>query len=99
MLYASIIDLVLSVASLGIGSSGVRQIAESVASGETDRIARTVVVLRRTAVVLGILGLVVTVAFARPVSALTFGSDDHAGAVAMLSLAVFFRALPPVKAR
>jgi O-antigen/teichoic acid export membrane protein len=92
-LYGSIIDLVLSVASFGIGGSGVRQIAESVASGNTDRIARTVIVLRRTAIALGILGLIVTVAFARPLSGLTFGNEDYAGAVAILSLAVFFRAV------
>jgi enterobacterial common antigen flippase len=92
-LYGSIVDLVLSITSLGIGSSGVRQIAESVASGDTDRIGRTAVVLRRTAIALGVLGMVLTVAFAKPLSVLTFGSPEHADAVALLSLAVFFRAV------
>ncbi len=36
---------------MGIGSSGVRQIAESVSTGNEARIARTVIVLRRTAVI------------------------------------------------
>ena len=40
-------DLVQAMAGMGINSSGVRQIAESVGSGETERIARTVFVLRR----------------------------------------------------
>ncbi len=92
-LYGSIIDLVLSIASLGIGSSGVRQIAESVGSGNTERIARTVTVLRKTAVLLGILGAVLMVAFSAQLSTLTFGNDRHAGAVALLSLAVFFRSV------
>jgi PST family polysaccharide transporter len=90
-LYSSIIDLVLAVASLGLGASGVRQIAEAAASGDNGRIGRTVLVLRRTAVVLGLLGLGLTVLFAEPLAVLTFGSADHAPAVALLSLAVFFR--------
>jgi O-antigen/teichoic acid export membrane protein len=92
-LYGSIIELVLSIASLGIGSSGVRQIAEAAASGDTDRIGRTAVVLRRTAVALGVLGMALTVVFAKPLSLLTFGNAEHADAVALLSLAVFFRAV------
>ncbi len=92
-LYSSIIDLALAVASMGIGSSGVRQIAESVSTGDEIRIARTVIVLRRTAVLLGILGAVLVVVFSAPLSTLTFGSDRHAGAVALLGFAVFFRSV------
>lgn len=92
-LYNSIIDLALAVASMGIGSSGVRQIAESVSTGDDTRIARTIIVLRRTAVLLGILGAVLVVVCSEPLSTLTFGDDRHAGAVALLGLAVFFRAV------
>lgn len=92
-LYGSIIDLALAVSSMGIGSSGVRQIAESVSTGNETRIARTVIVLRRTAVLLGVMGAVLVVVFSAPLSTLTFGSDQHAGAVALLGLAVFFRAV------
>ena len=90
-LYGSILDLALSIAALGINSSGVRQIAEAVGSGDNRRIARTVAVLRRTAIVLGILGAVLLAAFAGQVSSLTFGTDQRSGAVALLALAVFFR--------
>lgn len=90
-LYSSIIDFVLAVTSLGIASAGVRQIAESVATGDTARVARTVTVLRRTAAGLGIISVVLLVAFARPISALTFGNTDHTLAVALLGLAVAFR--------
>ena len=89
-LYGSISDLVYSIAGMGINSSGVRQIAEAVGSGKTERIAQTVAVLRRTSVFLGILGAVLLVVFSRQLSILTFGSDEHAAAVALLSLSVFF---------
>lgn len=92
-LYGSIADLAQSIAGMGISASGVRQIAEAVGAGEPERIARAVVVLRRTAVVLGVLGAVVLIAFSRQVSALTFGSDQHAGAVKWLSATVLFSCL------
>jgi len=88
--YESITNLAQSIAGMGINSSGVRQIAEAVGTGETDRISRTVAVLRRTSVLLGILGAVILVVLSRQVSTLTFGSDQHASAVALLSLAVCF---------
>lgn len=90
-LYQSILDLALSIAGMGINSSGVRQIAESAGTGDSQRIARTAAVLRRTAVLLGIVGALLLVAFSGRVSTMTFGNDQHAGAVALLSLAVFFR--------
>ena len=89
-LYSSILNLAQSIASMGINSSGVRQIAEAVGSGETGRIGRTAIVLRRTAIVTGVLGALLLVVFSRQISTLTFGSDQHTGAVAALSLAVFF---------
>lgn len=90
-LYGSIADLAQSIAGMGVNSSGVRQIAEAVGSYDTERIARTAAVLRRTSVVLGILGAALLAACSRQVSVLSFGSDQHAEAVCLLSIAVFFR--------
>jgi enterobacterial common antigen flippase len=92
-LYSSILDLTNSVAGMGINSSGVRQIAEAVSSGDMARISRTVAVLRRTAIVLGVLGTLLLVGFARQISVLTFGNAQHTAAVVTLSLAVFFSAV------
>jgi enterobacterial common antigen flippase len=89
-LYSSILDLAQSIASMGINSSGVRQIAEAVGSGETERIGQTTVVLRRTAIVIGLIGALLLVLLSKEISKLTFGSDQHTAAVAILSLAVFF---------
>ena len=89
-LYSSILSLTQSIASMGINSSGVRQIAEAVGSGESERIGRTAIVLRWTAIVVGALGALLLVIFSRPISTFTFGNDQHTSAVAALSLAVFF---------
>ena len=89
-LFSSILDLTHSIAGMGINRSGVRQIAEAVGSGETQRIARTAAVLRRTSLILGILGAILLAIFCRPVAIWTFGSDEFALPVALLSFALLF---------
>lgn len=90
-IYGSIIDLVQSIAGMGINNSGVRQISAATGSGDTDRIARTVALLRRTSIVLGIAGAVLLAAFSWQISDLTFGTHERVAGVALLSLAVLFR--------
>jgi antigen flippase len=85
-MYQAVTAMVGTVTGLGIGSSGVRQIAEAAGSGDEVRIARTVFTLRRTALVLGILGMLVAIALSKPLSRVTFGSDDHAWAIALLGV-------------
>ncbi len=90
-LYGSVSDLTQNIAGMGINSSGVRQIAEAAGSDDTARIGRTTAVLRRTSILLGVLGAGLLIVFSRQVSALTFGTREHAAAVCLLALAVFFR--------
>lgn len=87
--YVLIAELTRSVAQMGLNGSGVRQIADAVATGDADRIARTVTVLRRASLVCAFLGAALLAVFSGPVSTLTFGDDRHAGSVALLALAVF----------
>jgi enterobacterial common antigen flippase len=90
-LYQSIASLTQNIAEMGINTSGVRQIAEAVGSGDAERIAMTSAVLRRTAIFLGLLGAGLLLVFCRQASIVTFGSDQHATAIALLSVAVFFQ--------
>lgn len=90
-LYMSVINLTQNIAGMGINSSGVRQIAEAVGTNDEQRIARTTAVLRRSSVVLGLLGAGLLAVFSKRVSIVTFGSAQRAGAVCLLSLAVFFQ--------
>jgi enterobacterial common antigen flippase len=89
-IYSSISDVVRNIAGLGINSSGVRQIAESVGSGDNERIACTVTTLRRVALYSGGLGAILLVLLCRPVSLWTFGDYKHASAIALLALTAFF---------
>ncbi len=92
-MYESVIELTQSVVGMGINSSGVRQIAEAVGSEDKARIAKTAQVLQRTSIFLGLLGAVFLFGFSSRLSEVTFGNDQHAGGVALLSIAVFFNLL------
>lgn len=92
-LYSSISDTATIFAGMGLNSSGVRQIAEAVATGDTQRVARTVTTLRRVALLVGTIGALLLVALCNPVSRATFGNDQHATQVILLSLAVFLTAV------
>jgi len=89
-LYQSIADLGKTIAGMGISNSGVRQIAEAAASGDKTQIARTATALRRVAFLLGLFGALGLLVLAFPVSKVSFQDSRHAGAVAVLALAVLF---------
>jgi enterobacterial common antigen flippase len=87
--YTSVIDMMRTVAELGIPRSGVRQIAEAVGTGDATKIATTVTVLRWIALALGILGALLVVLLSEPLAQLTFGSTmGYRWGVALVSLAV-----------
>jgi enterobacterial common antigen flippase len=90
-LYGSVADLTQNVAELGVNSSGVRQIAEAVGTGERVTIARTAAILRRTSIILGSLGAAFLLLFSKQVSKMTFGSTKEALSVSLLSLVVLFK--------
>jgi PST family polysaccharide transporter len=87
-LYVSATGLVSTVAGLGISSSGVREVAEAHGSGKAEHVARTVKTLRRVCWVTGILGWLLCAAFSYPLSLWTFGSGEHAWAVAILGATI-----------
>ncbi len=89
-MYQGLADVTRSLAGLGINSSGVRQIAEAVGTGDSKRVAHTVTTLRRVAFYSGALGALLLLVFSKPIARYSFGDDQHTWAVAWLALAVFF---------
>jgi PST family polysaccharide transporter len=86
--YTTIGAVVGNLAGMGIKTSGVRQIAEAVGSGDDARIGRTAITLQRVAFVSGLLGAVLLLAASRLVSRVTFGDETRAGAVALMALTI-----------
>jgi len=89
-MYLSITGVVGSVAGLGIRNSGVRQIAEAVGTADSQRIGRSVAVLRRVTLLTGVAGALALAILAFPLSRISFGSDAYGWALVLLSLTVLF---------
>jgi PST family polysaccharide transporter len=89
-IYLSITGTLASLAGLGIGSSGVREIAEAEGSGDEARMAATVKTLRRVCWITGLLGWLLSAVAAWPISRLAFGNEEHAWAIALLGLTILF---------
>src|SRR5277367_5443667 len=99
--FNSIVDMIRTLAGMGISNSGVRQIAEAVGSGDEQRVARTIRTLRRVALCSGTLGALLLLLFCFPLAKLTFGKEidvkgvvfdtrAQVSAIALLALAVLF---------
>jgi antigen flippase len=88
-LYMSGISLVGVISSLGIGASGVRQIAESAGTGDQKKLGRTVRTLRLVAIVTSVIGMLAVIFFCRPIMT-AFGKEKYAAGFALVSVALLF---------
>ena len=86
--YTTINQMVASVANLGIGSSGVREISLACASGNELATANLLIAVRRLLFVLGIAGSTIMFALAPVFSTWSFGSTDHATDIRILSVTI-----------
>ena len=92
-MYVQIIGLISTVSGMGLGNSGVRQIAEAVGTGDDDRIALTVATLRRIVWLTGGIGMLAMIIFSAPISLISFNSDDYALPIALLGSTIILSAV------
>jgi PST family polysaccharide transporter len=92
-LYESAIKVVGTFSGLGITSSAVRQVAEAACDEDSQRIGRTVVVLRRACWFSGILGTLFTAILSWPLSVWTFGNGERAWPIAVLGLTLLLSSI------
>lgn len=89
-MYQSATGLIGTVADLGLRNAGVRQIAEAVGAGDERRITSTARMLRLTSLVLGLLGMLVTLLFCREIGYATFGNYSYTIGIALMSMTLLF---------
>lgn len=92
-LYQSALGLLGTVSGLGIGSSGVREVALAHGRDDPALVARTVLVLRRACWATGLLGWLLAAALAVPLSQWAFGDTDHALAISALGATLLLGAV------
>jgi len=83
-LYSSISGTVGALATMGIGESSVREIAVAYGEGNQEKLQRVAQIVRRVCLMCGFLGLILSVAFAMPLSVLSFGNNEHWVPIAIL---------------
>jgi len=89
-LYTAAVNLLSAVSSLGLGSSAVRDVAAANATGDAEKIAKTIHALRRLTLLTGLLGCSLCVLGAPLLSLWTFGEPGHEWAFRVLGLHVLF---------
>lgn len=87
------IQLIISITSLGIAYSAVRDISEAHGSGDQTRVSTTIQTLRRWSWFTGLLGTVVTAGLAPLLSQWTFGNDKYTWAFVWLSITLLLQAI------
>jgi antigen flippase len=92
-IYLSTTSLVSTITGMGIGESGIRQIAGASGTGDNALISRTALCVKRTAFLSGIIGALLLFFFSSYLSRLTFGNSKHSFEFAILSVAIFVGAV------
>lgn len=87
--YLAIQQFVVTLSGLGIGNSAVRDIAEARSSEDARRVGRSAIVVRRLSFGLGVIGALLLLLLAWPLSRLTFGDGSHLVEISGLGGAVF----------
>lgn len=77
--------LIAAITSFGLGTSGIKSIAEAEGTGDINRIASIVTILRKCVWYTGLLGMVVTLLLSPWLSQLTFGNKNYTFAFVWLS--------------
>jgi O-antigen/teichoic acid export membrane protein len=85
-LYQSTLEMLRSATGFGLNFSAVRDIAEAAGGNDPQRISRTILILRRWVWFTGLLGMVCTLVFCKPLSRYAFGDESYAWGVAILSM-------------
>lgn len=85
-LLTSATDLVKQLTSMGLAQSAVRDVAEANGTGDTERVNRTVTVLRKIVWATGLLGLICVIIFSPFLSKTSFGNYDYTIPFILLSI-------------
>ena len=92
-LYTSATNLLGTITGFGLQGSAVRAIAQAQGKGDPLAVARTVRTLQRLVWATGLLGLLVSIGVAIPLSRLMFKSTQHASALSVLGAMLLLTAV------
>jgi antigen flippase len=86
--YQSLTQLASTMASFGLQTSGVREIAKDFGADDWNELAKTTQIVRRLCWCTGLLGLVLMLLLAPYLSKATFGNGEHAWPLSVLAITI-----------
>ncbi len=92
-LLGSTIGLIASLTNFGLATSAVKDVAAAAATKDQKKISRVVIVLRKLVWLTGLLGSVMTFAFSKWLSQLTFGNEEYTLHFVLISITLLFNQL------
>lgn len=92
-LLGSSTTMISNITGLGLNFSAIRDISIAAESNDIDRISTTIIVFRRWIWFTGLMGVLVTLAFAPFLSKLAFGNNEYTWAFLLLSSTLLLTAL------
>jgi O-antigen/teichoic acid export membrane protein len=86
----STLQLISALTEFGLQTSAVKDVAAATASGNEERIGRTVAITRKLVLLTGLLGTIITLAFSSLLSHITFGNKEYTLAFILISVTLLF---------
>lgn len=89
-IFNSTIDLIRTIAGLGLNQSAVRDVAEAYGSHDESRISRIIRITNKAILYTGLIGCIATLLLSNKLSEWTLGDDTYTISYCILSLAIAF---------
>ncbi len=89
-LYVSGIELIKSITSLGLSQSAVRDVSEANGTGDSQRIGRTMTVVKKLTWITGLLGMMCLIGLSPVLSKSSFGDYNYITSFVFLSVILLF---------
>lgn len=89
----STLSIISGFSGLGLEMSGVKHISESYDENDLNSVSKQVSIVRRIALITGIIGAFLAVIFSKWLSVLTFGNDDYTFSFVFIAITLLFKQL------
>lgn len=89
----STLSIISGFSGLGLEMSGVKHISESYDENDLNSVSKQVAIVRRIALITGVIGAILAVIFSKWLSVLTFGNDDYTFSFVFIAITLLFKQL------
>lgn len=89
----STLNIISGFSGLGLEMSGVKHISESYDENNSNSVSKQVAVVRRIALITGIIGAIIAMIFSKWLSVLTFGNGDYTFSFILIAITLLFKQL------